>query len=201
MEWMAHSLYSSEHDFLDKAKWGDLKGVRKQVKWGVDIHAKDSGGKTALHLAALKDRVAVIKYLAEEERADVNLTDNDGDTPLHMAAMRSTDNALKLLVDSKASVDVRNNFGETPLHLAIRHGMENSVKFLVEEGCADVNIGLERSPNAPDYYDFDTTRTRLRIGAFLEEVRKDRFMTPVKRDLQPLEPLFPEIFNAVYQRG
>ena len=72
---------------LQYAAWGggSLELVEYLVGQGADVTAKDTGGYTALHLAAWEDRLEVVKVLVGAG-ADVNATDNDGDTPRDEAA-------------------------------------------------------------------------------------------------------------------
>src|SRR6266536_4047237 len=70
------------------------------------INARDSGGKTALHWAALYGQEKVMELLLAE-KADVNSLDEDGFTPLHWAATFNQSDAAKVLLANKADTNLK----------------------------------------------------------------------------------------------
>jgi Ankyrin repeats (3 copies) len=75
---------------------GDLPGLRAVLDEKVSIDSRDSSGRTALLLAVLSGRDAVVTALLERG-ADPNLSDAYGETPLHAAiAANHTEIALAL---------------------------------------------------------------------------------------------------------
>jgi hypothetical protein len=66
------------------AESGDIDGVVALLDGKVDIEARDSAGRTALMLAVLNGRDAVVTVLLAHG-ADPNVTDGHGETPLHLA--------------------------------------------------------------------------------------------------------------------
>jgi len=66
------------------AESGDIDGVVALLDEKVDIEARDSAGRTALMLAVLNGRDAVVTVLLAHG-ADPNVTDGHGETPLHLA--------------------------------------------------------------------------------------------------------------------
>lgn len=85
----AHRAWNTNHDWGDffSEKIGDA-GVRDDLKAlldsGVDVNARDRGGRTALHLAAVLGQAEVARYLLSRG-ADINAKDAAGRTPLMLA--------------------------------------------------------------------------------------------------------------------
>ncbi|XP_037553360.1 protein phosphatase 1 regulatory subunit 12A-like, partial [Nematolebias whitei] len=78
-------------------------------------HAKSGG--TALHVAAAKGYVEVLKLLIQAGY-DVNIKDNDGWTPLHAAAHWGKEEACRILVENLCDMDIVNKMGQTALDVA-----------------------------------------------------------------------------------
>ena len=96
------------------------------------VNARDSGGKAALHWAALYGQKKVMELLLAE-KADVNLLDGDGFTPLHWATTFNKSDAVELLLANKADMNIKvEKYGWTPLRLAVIHGHMASGRSSVE---------------------------------------------------------------------
>ena len=103
------------------------------------LSASDSGGRTALHWAALYGQTKVLELLLAE-KADVNLLDADGFTPLHWATTFNKREAVELLLAHKADTNIKvEKYGWTPLRLAVIHGHMAAAEALLNGG-ADPNI-------------------------------------------------------------
>ena len=108
------------------------------------INARDSGGKTALHWAALYGQEKVMELLLVE-KADVNSLDEDGFTPLHWAATFNQSDAVKVLLANKADMNLKvQKYGWTALRLAVIHGHMASAEALLNGG-ADPNVKDEQN--------------------------------------------------------
>jgi len=102
-------------------------------------NAQDTGGKTALHWAALYGQKHVVELLLAA-KADVNALDGDGFTPLHWAVMFNKSDVAKVLVTNKADTTIKvEKFGWTPLRLAVIHGHLATAEALLKGG-ADPNL-------------------------------------------------------------
>ncbi|XP_046553936.1 protein phosphatase 1 regulatory subunit 12A-like isoform X9 [Haliotis rubra] len=86
-------------------------------------HAKT--GATALHVAAAKGYVTVLKVLLQAG-VDINAEDNDGWTPLHAAAHWAQCEACQLLVEQLCDMEKKNTAGQSALDVAD----EDMKKFL-----------------------------------------------------------------------
>ncbi|XP_061920678.1 protein phosphatase 1 regulatory subunit 12A isoform X2 [Entelurus aequoreus] len=95
-----------------------LRDARQWLNSGQiqDIRHAKSGG-TALHVAAAKGYVEVLKLLIQAGY-DVNIKDYDGWTPLHAAAHWGKEEACRILVDHLCEMDVINKMGQTPFDVS-----------------------------------------------------------------------------------
>ncbi|XP_060924700.1 protein phosphatase 1 regulatory subunit 12A isoform X2 [Limanda limanda] len=95
-----------------------LRDARQWLNSGQiqDIRHAKSGG-TALHVAAAKGYVEVLKLLIQTGY-DVNIKDYDGWTPLHAAAHWGKEEACRILVENLCEMDLINKMGQTPFDVA-----------------------------------------------------------------------------------
>ena len=117
------------------AKSGRLAMVKLLLAKGADANARNSIGKTPLHLAR---SVPVMRALLAGG-ADPNAIASVDGAPLHVMARSGRVEAAKLLLANGAKVDAREkNRGETPLHVAARTRSLDMARLLVANK-ADVN--------------------------------------------------------------
>uniref|UniRef100_UPI003AB0B9BA protein phosphatase 1 regulatory subunit 12A isoform X10 n=1 Tax=Centroberyx gerrardi TaxID=166262 RepID=UPI003AB0B9BA len=95
-----------------------LRDARQWLNSGQiqDIRHAKSGG-TALHVAAAKGYVEVLKLLIQAGY-DVNIKDYDGWTPLHAAAHWGKEEACRILVENLCDMDLINKVGQTAFDVA-----------------------------------------------------------------------------------
>lgn len=117
----------------DAAQHGDIEGMEKAIKGGIDVNALETDRKwTALHVAAETNQLEAIKKLSELG-ADMNARDKDDETPMHCAAFLGHSDAVGWLLAGGASTRVTNKYGMTPHEVALRHGKEATAKMILEE--------------------------------------------------------------------
>ena len=130
----------ASEDIYAAAIVGDVDKVAAFLKQDKKlVNAKDSGGRSALHWAALYGQTKVMELLLAE-KADVNLLDGDGFTPLHWAATFNQSDAVKVLLANKADMNLKvEKYGWTPLRLTVIHGHMAAAEALLNAG-ADPNV-------------------------------------------------------------
>ncbi|MCG8340701.1 MAG: ankyrin repeat domain-containing protein, partial [Cytophagales bacterium] len=143
------------------------------IAQGADVEKADNKGKTALHYAADKGNIRVVKAILEESVSTISQGDNEGKTVLHYAVrqkdkalielllnkgayiaakdkngrspedMVKGDTKLEILFKYRGAINERNFDGDTPLIIEIKAEEVDEVKILLEEG-ANVNKKDER---------------------------------------------------------
>ncbi|XP_031715040.1 protein phosphatase 1 regulatory subunit 12A isoform X3 [Anarrhichthys ocellatus] len=95
-----------------------LRDARQWLNSGQiqDSRHTKSGG-TALHVAAAKGYVEVLKLLIQTGY-DVNIKDYDGWTPLHASAHWGKEEACRILVENLCDMDLINKMGQTAFDVA-----------------------------------------------------------------------------------
>ena len=88
---------------------------------GINIHAKDQDGFTALHWAAWSGMPHSAAMLIKAG-LDINEKESNGYTPLMLAALRGDDTVVKMLLQLGADTAAVNNEGKTAAQLAEEKG-------------------------------------------------------------------------------
>ena len=101
----------------------------------INSFAHNIGSWSALHLAAYKGHVDVIRCLLAHD-ANVSLPDVVGYMPLHTAAANGQSAAVDALVRQGASVEAVSDDLDTPLHLAAASGHLETATRLVTLGAS-----------------------------------------------------------------
>lgn len=120
------------------------------------ITSTDYQGNTALHVAAYRGYLPVVKILILASSSLTTLPNNYGDTLLHMAVaafrapgFRRIDRQIELMkqllcgdfVNIKDIINVRNNDGRTALHMAVNENIQsNLVELLMTVPSLNLNI-------------------------------------------------------------
>lgn len=98
--------------------------------------ASSRTGFTALHSAASRGFLDIVRWLIEECGAMPDLEDREGETALHKAALHGHLPIVKYLLPDKADVHARDADGWTALHNASSKGYLDIVRWLCELGGA-----------------------------------------------------------------
>jgi len=100
---------------------------------GANVNAVNGLGKTPLHIAAMKGRVATLDSLFGAGAA-LGAKDRLGRTAMHDAAMYDECDVIDWLVSKKADVNAPDENGDTPLHVAVLRYRSNATARLIERG-------------------------------------------------------------------
>ncbi|KAJ1565219.1 Palmitoyltransferase Hip14, partial [Cladochytrium tenue] len=127
-------------DIFEAARRGSLDLVSRIVEQGVNPSARDHENCTALHWAAIKNHLAVVKFLIEQG-AEIDATGGElMATPLHWAARSGNVQVVTFLVNRGADPALQDNQGYNALHLAAHGGFPMMVLYLLAIGM-DVDEG------------------------------------------------------------
>ncbi|KAF5137673.1 Serine/threonine-protein phosphatase 6 regulatory ankyrin repeat subunit C [Metarhizium anisopliae] len=107
--------------------------IRRLLKQGVDVEARDAQGSTPLYHAIDSDSPHIVQLLLENG-ADAAATDNYGIMPLHKAAARGNKAIVKLLLEKDVDLEAKNPYERTVLLDASYKGHEAVVKLLLDKG-------------------------------------------------------------------
>nr|VWP00534.1 Pre-mRNA-splicing ATP-dependent RNA helicase PRP28 (EC [Ganoderma boninense] len=129
---------------------GDLRRVQTEFRSAVradDVEpfeltndASPRTGLTALHAAASRGWLDIVKWLVEECGAIPDIEDKEGETALHKAALNGHLDVVKYLLPGKADVHAKDADGWTALHNACSKGYLDIVRWLCESGGATSEI-------------------------------------------------------------
>ncbi|KAM3329969.1 hypothetical protein ACQJBY_026785 [Aegilops geniculata] len=97
-----------------------------------------NSGNSALHLAAMEEKMDVCRYLVEDLRLDINQTNDNGETPLFLSAFFGRTVAAKYLLAHDADPKLGGKTG-SPLHAAAHKEHQGIVKLLLSRGI-DVDL-------------------------------------------------------------
>ncbi|XP_036373514.1 diacylglycerol kinase iota isoform X1 [Megalops cyprinoides] len=125
-------LTTEEQALLTAASCGDLTTFSSSWGRGVSLLVRNSGGCSALHLAAQHGHAEVVSFILEHtSKLILDLTDSEaGDTALHKAVSQRQHAVCRLLVDAGASLSKTNFQGKTPKDKAQESGDSELASYL-----------------------------------------------------------------------
>jgi len=131
----------ADRALLDAAETENIAAVKQHLDTGADVNAKDGGGQTPLHRAALRGHKGIVELLIANG-ADRNVKDVNGRTPLHYATSGYNE-TVGLLLANGADVNAKDGGGETPLDLAIQQKKTETAELLRKhEGKSGANDSI-----------------------------------------------------------
>lgn len=134
---------------------GDYEGASELIKQGADVNDRDYAGNTALHDAALKGHIDIVRLLLDNgAEIDIRSGVTDLDTPLIDAASHGHVDIVKLLLDRGADPRIYNAQGKTALDFADQDDSDGEqVANLIKEAIVDFRSKFgksRRSASTPD---------------------------------------------------
>jgi ankyrin repeat protein len=121
----------------EAAMQGNTDTVRGLLKQKVDVDAAQGDGTTALHWAAFKDDLEMVKMLLAAGANPKAATREGAITPLSMACTNGNAGIIEALLKAGAEAGSVNANGTTALMTAAASGSADAVKVLLDRG-ADV---------------------------------------------------------------
>ena len=109
------------------------------LEYGVDIDAQDNYHDTALHLAAFRGWLEIVKLLLDHS-AKTTAENEQGETPLHLVSRGTYDfqghgvKTARLLLEHGVDVNAPDKDQNTPLHSASYVGRLEIVQVLLDHG-------------------------------------------------------------------
>jgi len=125
--------------FLLAVSEGDIKRVAEFIEKGADVSARDESGGSALHTAAMRGYLDIVKYLVARG-VNVNARDGFERTPLMFAAQYGKPEVISFLIDKGADVNAKDVYGHTALSCARETGEDKTAAYLVKKGAAGRNV-------------------------------------------------------------
>jgi ankyrin repeat protein/preprotein translocase subunit SecA len=123
--------------------------IEQLIKLQPDLQARDSSGKTALHIIAEQGYTNLLatlcQTLQEKNALDLASCDNQGRTPLHLAVSKGNLETVQYLLRKKASLSIRDKDGLTPIDHALRADHIALIKLLLAiPGCSPLQVAAEQ---------------------------------------------------------
>ena len=160
-EWQEHAFAATPALSTDYDLWKDnlnklptfrdtlllcaaTRGEAEVVQWlldsGAELESKNDRSQTALSLAAMYGRDAVVKLFLDRDDVMTNSRGDYGQTPLFWAAQEGYETIVKLLLSrDDIMADTPNIFNETPLCRAAGKGHEAIVKLFLDRDDVMIN--------------------------------------------------------------
>ncbi|KAF4948157.1 hypothetical protein FGADI_9852 [Fusarium gaditjirri] len=128
------SRVDGETALLQAAYNGRSDAMRELIDLGANLQATDNYGRTALHLAAMKNSAISTAQILLDIGFDIEARDEDGKTPLATAVVYNAIEMAKFFLENGANMDTIADDGETLLLKAVWGNFPQMVQLLLEKG-------------------------------------------------------------------
>ncbi|KAJ2444951.1 palmitoyltransferase akr1 [Coemansia sp. RSA 2424] len=128
---------AEQNAFWEAARKDDFDTVRDFIEnKGMRPDQGDSGGNAAMHWATLARPLRVLRYLVEEQGANVNVRSTNYEaTPLFWAISQGNLDAINYLINNGANLTLKDSSGNTALHAAVH---ATSIPVVIFIACAQL---------------------------------------------------------------
>ena len=126
---------AAQYQGLHAAAWrGDAPKIEKLAATGANLNARDSHGRTPLHVATFARQRGAVRALMKAG-ADINLLENDRYDGVTIAAVADDEETLRVLLSLGASAkQVTSRYDGTALIAAAHLGHDGVVRQLIAAG-------------------------------------------------------------------
>ena len=115
-------------------KYASMQMLELMLDNGVDLHAVDSDGISALDMAIKFKRKEVIQFCIDRG-FDLNMSKRkSGITPVMLASCFSDIEMMKMLLDNGGEINLADKSGMAPKDYAKKLGQKKMLEFLDEQG-------------------------------------------------------------------
>jgi CDK inhibitor PHO81 len=116
----------------EAAIYGKDSVLEYALHQGVDSTRLDVYGRTPLHYACMRGRLAMAQTLVAANQQTINFKDHDNFTPLIHSIVRNRIDCVKLLISHNAQINPESEGDHIPLNLACQHESSELVALLLE---------------------------------------------------------------------
>lgn len=118
---------------VQAARAGNISGVERLLRDGVNPNALGALGFSAMHAAAEQDNVFLLNVLINHG-AGVSVAGRNLELPIHWAARNNATRAIRWLIDNGVDLNEADENGHTALHHAAQNNAVDAIDLLVEGG-------------------------------------------------------------------
>lgn len=174
--------------FCDAVKKGNLEIMKLLLEHRALINPASKNNDNPLYIAASQGNIEVLDFLManQAEINQVGIDELNGSTPLFHAVRKNEINAMKLLIERKASVDQGDKSGCTPLIAATVNGNLEAVMMLLRAGA---NLSLRYANRTAYQRASDLRIKKVLFVSACKQTNKKLLSLPISNNLLTIKDL------------